>query len=191
VASLPIPIFPPLQRDERVKCPTAENSLLRTAAKLSDTRGDQPWHVRCTEASSRRDRKQSAIGEKNSMSDYHFTIKLEDISEGAPQVRVWIDDQLAGDLSSEKEIVLVRETRDSWTAQVSTQGSSFIYRVGIFAAPGTRWSLSFRDERDQQELLFDSDELTMPKEWLVGTCEALTLSPHLHARSAGISEAHQ
>jgi hypothetical protein len=123
------------------------------------------------------------------MADYRFMIKLEDLGESTPQVRAWIDDQLAGDLSSEKEIALVQETEASWSARLSTQCASFIYRIGIVAAPGTRWSLSFSDATDQQELLFDSDELTMPKEWLVGTCEALTMLPHLHQRSAN-SEAH-
>jgi len=124
------------------------------------------------------------------MSDYQFTIKLDGIDERAPQVRVWIDDQLAGDLSSEKELALVRETKDSWSGRVSTDGSAFIYRVGIFAAPGTRWSLSFCDGRDQQELLFDSDELTMPKEWFVGTCEDFVCSPHLLSPSSEVTEAH-
>jgi hypothetical protein len=121
------------------------------------------------------------------MFDYQFMIKLDGIDERSAQVRVWIDDQLGGDLSSEKEIALVRETQDSWSARLSTQGA-FIYRVGIFAAPGTRWSLSFRSGREQQELLFDSDELTMPKEWLVGTCEGIDLSSHLVSHS--VSQAH-
>jgi hypothetical protein len=117
------------------------------------------------------------------MFDYQFMIKLDGIAERSAQVRVWIDDQLAGDLSSEKEIALVRETQDSWSARLSTHGA-FIYRVGIFAAPGTRWSLSFRSGREQEELLFDSDELTMPKEWLVGTCEGVELATHMLTHSA-------
>ena len=42
----------------------------------------------------------------------------------------------------------------------------------IVAASGSRWALEFRTTGEEaQELLFDSDELTMTKEWLVGTCE--------------------
>jgi hypothetical protein len=116
-----------------------------------------------------------------------LTIKLEGLEERA-QVRVWIDDQLSGDLSSEREVSLVRDDDTSWSGRVSA-ASAFIYRVGIFAAPGARWSLSVRDE-DEQELLFDSDELTMPKEWLVGSCEDVALPTHLGLRSVEGAKMH-
>jgi hypothetical protein len=119
------------------------------------------------------------------MSDYQLRMTLDAVEECAPQLRVWIDDQLAGDLSSEKEIPLVRETETSWCARFSTEGEAFMYRIGIYALSGSRWSLSFRGAgRDGEELLFDSDELTMPKEWLVGTCDVLLLgSSHRNVRS--------
>jgi hypothetical protein len=122
------------------------------------------------------------------MSDYQLTIKLEGFEERAAQVRVWIDDPLSGDLSNEKELALVRDEDASWSGCVSAEGA-FIYRIGIFAASGTRWSLSVRDD-DAQELLFDSDELTMPKEWLVGTCEDIALPTHLGLRSVEGAKMH-
>jgi hypothetical protein len=106
------------------------------------------------------------------MSDYQLTLTIESADERTPQVRVWIDDQPAGDLSSEQEIKLVRESDASWCARFSSRGDAFIYRVGIYAAPNSRWSLSLRAAGDDgEEFLFDSDELAMTKEWLVGTCE--------------------
>jgi hypothetical protein len=108
------------------------------------------------------------------MTVHQFTLKLDTASEIEPQVRMWIDDQQNGDLTSEQEVQLCREEEAGWSAAFSADGP-FMYRVGIVAAPGTRWSLSFRAGDD--ELLFDSDELTMTKEWLLGTCEALSELP--------------
>ena len=127
------------------------------------------------------------------MSDYQLTMTIESADGCEPQVRVWIDDQLAGDLSSEQEIELVRENKLSWCANVSSRADVFMYRVGIYAAPGSRWTLSLRDAaQGGEELLFDSDQLTMYKEWLVGTCEIAQhetagLSPH--AAAAGPTHA--
>jgi hypothetical protein len=104
--------------------------------------------------------------------EFQFMLTLEGVDDSTPEVRVWIDDRPAGDLTSEKELPLVRETKKSWSARFSTCGSMFIYRVGIRSQPGHRWSLSFRGVgADAEEFSFDSDELTMPKEWLIGTCE--------------------
>jgi hypothetical protein len=107
------------------------------------------------------------------MSDYQFVLKLEGNGQLVTQVRVWIDDQLSSDLSSEQEIELMRESEDTWVAEFDA-ADVFMYRVGIVAAEGAQWSLSFSTTGDKpRELLFDSDELTLAKEWLVGTCEAV------------------
>lgn len=106
------------------------------------------------------------------MSAYQLTMRLEGIDPNEAQVRVWIDAQPTGDLSSEQEIELVRDEEASWSGLFSAEGEAFIYRVGIRAAPGSCWSLSVRDAaQDGEELLFDSDMLTMAKEWLIGSCE--------------------
>ena len=118
------------------------------------------------------------------MSDYQLLVRLEGADPRVTQVRVWIDDQLSGDLSSEREIALVREA-GAWSAQFSVNGSAFIYRVGIFAGRGARWSLSIRGA-DDRETLFDSDEMTMPKEWLVGTCDDGFRSPRLLGHSSEV-----
>ena len=119
------------------------------------------------------------------MSDYQLLVRLEGTRPGTTQVRVWIDDQLSGDLSSEREIALVRED-GAWSAEFSVSGNAFIYRVGLFAGRGTRWSLSIRRGPDDRETLFDSDEMTMPKEWLVGTCDDGFRSPSVLGHSSDV-----
>jgi hypothetical protein len=110
------------------------------------------------------------------MTVHQFMLKLETATGIEPQVRMWVDSQQSTDLASEQEVSLTREEEAEWSGEFSAEGP-FLYRVGIVAAPGTRWSLSFRAGDD--ELLFDSDELTMSKEWLLGTCEVLDLPVRL------------
>jgi hypothetical protein len=107
------------------------------------------------------------------MSEFQLKMTLDGVKSGDAQVRVWIDTELGGDLSCEQEIDLVRDDEEaSWSGLFSAEGEAFIYRVGICATPGTAWSLSVRDaSNDGGELLFDSDLLTMAKEWLIGSCE--------------------
>ena len=109
------------------------------------------------------------------MSEYQLKMTLGGIGSAVAQVRVWIDSQLTSDLSSEHELELVRDDEASWSGLFSASGEGFVYRVGICAAPGTAWSLSVREANNGDELLFDSDLLTMAKEWLVGSCEPAEL----------------
>jgi hypothetical protein len=105
------------------------------------------------------------------MTEHEFVLKLETTAGIEPQVRMWIDNQQSGDLASEQEVRLVRDGSAAWTAAFRADGP-FLYRIGIVAAPGSRWALAFRTTGEQpEELLYDADELTMTKEWLVGTCE--------------------
>jgi hypothetical protein len=107
----------------------------------------------------------------DTMIEHHFMLNIDRASSVEPQVRMWIDDQQTSNLFSEREVTLVRETVSSWSARFIADGP-FTYRIGIVAVPGSRWSLAFRTVgADPQELHYDSDELTMPKEWLIGTCE--------------------
>jgi hypothetical protein len=120
------------------------------------------------------------------MFDYQFVLKLEDAEGSAPEIRMWIDDQFSHDLSSEQEIGLVREEELSWSGRFETRGA-FIYRIGIVARPGSHWSISFSNASDGEELLFDSDDLTLAKEWLVGTCEGVEVAPLRALRPASAS----
>jgi hypothetical protein len=107
------------------------------------------------------------------MTEHEFVLTLETGANAGvePQVRMWIDDQQSGDLTSEQEVELVCDGAAEWVAAFSARGP-FLYRIGIVAAPGSRWALAFRTTGEQpEELLYDSDELTMTKEWLIGTCE--------------------
>lgn len=119
------------------------------------------------------------------MSDYSFVLTIDEAEGCEPQIRMWIDDQLSASLASEQEIALVKEGH-AWSGEFSALGA-FIYRIGIVARPGARWSIAFRTlGADAQELLFDSDDLTLAKEWLVGTCEDLDRSrPYLKDASVG------
>ena len=107
------------------------------------------------------------------MSEFQLKMTLDCLNASDAQVRVWIDTELGGDLSCKQEIDLVRDDEESsWSGLFSAEGEAFIYRVGIRATPGTAWSLSVRDARsDGEELLYDSDLLTMAKEWLIGSCD--------------------
>ena len=72
------------------------------------------------------------------MTVHQFTLKLESDTEITPQVRMWIDSQQSSDLASEQEVSLLREDDGEWSAEFSVDGP-FVYRIGIVAAPGTRW----------------------------------------------------
>jgi hypothetical protein len=106
------------------------------------------------------------------MADYVITLKLEVDDDSDVQARIWIDSDLPGDLWSEAELPLEHVGPGTWSGQFSAEHGRFMYRVGILAQPGTIWSLSIQSLIGQvRELLFDSDEVTLPKEWLVGMCE--------------------
>ena len=113
----------------------------------------------------------------------HYVIKLkidsdEDVQRDA---RIWVDTDLGGGLSSEAELELLQISEDSWTAHFSSDSRRFMYRVGMRARPGSIWSLSVQTVGlNRREVLFDSDEVTMPKEWLLGVCEDV---PELRTRS--------
>ena len=106
------------------------------------------------------------------MPDYRLVMTLEGVKNESAQVRAFIDEP-ASTLASEHEVPLVRDEVESWSGLFTAEGDMFSYRVGICAPPGSCWSLSVRAATDDScEVLFDSDVLTMAKEWLVGTCEA-------------------
>ena len=107
--------------------------------------------------------------------EHEFVLTLETKTTAGvePEVRMWIDEQQSSDLASEHEVKLVRDGSAAWSAAFNANGP-FTYRIGIVAAPGSHWALEFRTAGDQpEELLYDADELTMSKEWLMGTCEEL------------------
>jgi hypothetical protein len=121
------------------------------------------------------------------MSEHHIVLQI-DVAEGIePEVRMWLDDQQTCDLESEREVRLTRSTARAWTARFEAK-NAFFYRIGIAAAPGCRWSLSLHDAT-QRELLFDSDELTMTKEWLLGSCDPQDLEPPKFFQTGAFGEA--
>ena len=112
------------------------------------------------------------------MADYLIKLKLEVDDDTDAQARIWIDSDLPGDLSSEAEIPLDHMGHGAWAGQFSAAKGRFMYRVGMLAQPGTVWSLSIQTLGSRgRELLFDSDEVTLSKEWLVGMCEDFS-GPH-------------
>jgi hypothetical protein len=106
------------------------------------------------------------------MTKYTIQLNLEVDDDSDVQARIWIDSDLPGDLWSEAELSLDRVGPGAWSGQFSAAQGRFMYRVGMLAQPGTIWSLSIQSlGGNGRELLFDSDEVTLPKEWLVGMCE--------------------
>ena len=106
------------------------------------------------------------------MTDYLIKLKLEVDADAPAQARIWIDGSIPGDLWSETEIELEHNGRGAYAGRFSAPDGRFMYRVGMLARPGTIWSLSIQALGSKgREVLFDSDEVTLPKEWLVGMCE--------------------
>jgi hypothetical protein len=90
-----------------------------------------------------------------------------------PEARVWLDLDPQQGLGSEVEVPLWSKGRSEWRGLFSVDEArcdEFSYRVGLFAHAEAEWSLSFRRCNVDSELLTDSDRLTMPKTWLVGSC---------------------
>jgi hypothetical protein len=90
-----------------------------------------------------------------------------------PEARVWLDLNPEQGLGSEVEVPLSPKGRNEWRGLFSVDEArcdEFSYRVGLFAHAEAEWSLSFRKCNVDSELLTDSDRLTAPKTWLVGSC---------------------
>jgi hypothetical protein len=90
-----------------------------------------------------------------------------------PEARVWLDLDPEQGLGSEVEVPLWPRGRNEWRGLFSVDEArcdEFGYRVGLFAHAEAEWSLSFRRCNVDSELLTDSDRLTTPKAWLVGSC---------------------
>jgi hypothetical protein len=112
------------------------------------------------------------------MPDYEIKLKLDVEADANPQARIFIDTDLRGDLTSEIEVALQHEAAGHWCARFSAASGRFMYRIAMLAEPGTVWSLSITSlGKFAEELLFDSDEITLHKEWLVGSCEDSNLVP--------------
>jgi hypothetical protein len=106
------------------------------------------------------------------MPDYVITLRLEVDDDRDLQTRIWIDSDLPGDLWSEAELELDHIGPGAWAGRFSAEHGRFMYRVGMLARPGTIWSLSIQSlGAPTRELLCDSDEVTLPKECLIGMCE--------------------
>ena len=90
-----------------------------------------------------------------------------------PEARVWLDLSPEQGLGSEVEVPLWPKGRNEWRGLFSVDEArcdEFSYRVGLFAHAEAEWSLSFRKCNVDSELLSDSDRLSTPKTWLVGSC---------------------
>lgn len=71
------------------------------------------------------------------------------------------------------ELPLHRQTSTRWVGVMGFADPSpecFYYRLGIVARAGAEWALKVRDRVGNRDLLFDTDMLTSPKCWLIGSC---------------------
>ena len=90
-------------------------------------------------------------------------------------VRAWIDRNLSGNLSSERELKLKRE-RACWSARFQIRVKDckrFAFRVGLVAESGALWQVSIRECAVDQVVFEDSDVLVDAKQWLLGTCDVV------------------
>jgi hypothetical protein len=90
-----------------------------------------------------------------------------------PQARAWVDLQPDGSLHSELELPLHPLGPGRWMAVMGIGEPTpecFFYRLGIVAHVGAQWSLKVRDRDLGRDILADTDTLTSPKCWLIGSC---------------------
>lgn len=91
-------------------------------------------------------------------------------------LRAWVDDAMMGGFQSDKELLVSRQG-DSWTAtfdvdDARAESACFWLRLAVSGQPGTSWRFTVRRRGSADAvLLSDADVLTLPKEWLVVTCQ--------------------
>jgi hypothetical protein len=106
---------------------------------------------------------------------YELRVQLKGWTETEPAVRAWLDPDLdAGGLASEVELPLRRIDDSEWCAAfLLASPKTFLYRIGVAAEPGAIWAVWIRQQGVRtREILFDSDVMACPKQWLLGTCIA-------------------
>ena len=105
-------------------------------------------------------------------------INLEStLASVTPDVRAWVDLRPEGGLESEIELPLLRSSENEWSGAFMLRDRlDFLYRIGLMAHAGARWSLSVRRRGASRELLADGDTLPLAKSWLVGSCSLTNAS---------------
>jgi len=124
-----------------------------------------------------------------------LTVTLSLAERGlTPQVRAWVDLHPDGSLHSELELPLHAQRPGRWTAMMGIAEPTpecFFYRLGIVSHVGAQWSLKVRDRDRRRDILVDTDTLTSPKCWLIGSCalrsDALGADPGGHIQQPGAS----
>jgi hypothetical protein len=93
--------------------------------------------------------------------------------QSAPDVRFWVDAGWSADLGSEIEVALELRRRWVWigTLTLPQPAPSFFYRLGISACAGVDWTLRIHQPGSGRDLMVDEDRMTMPKCWLLGSCD--------------------
>jgi hypothetical protein len=103
-----------------------------------------------------------------------LTVTLSLAERGlTPQARAWVDLQPDGSLHSELELPLHPRGSGRWMGVMGVAEPTpecFFYRLGIVAHAGAQWSLKVRDRDRGRDILVDTDTLTSPKCWLIGSC---------------------
>jgi hypothetical protein len=103
--------------------------------------------------------------------ELHFAIDGKSANR-TPDVRIWVDPDLEAGLGTETELSLRSHAENCWSSAFmvcARNTNAFMYRIGIAAEPGMVWTLEVRERG--RAVLSDSDTVSMPKEWLVGTVQ--------------------
>lgn len=106
------------------------------------------------------------------MSLFQIELRTSGAATRQSAFRAWVDPASAGALESEIEVHLQR-TEQCWSGAFlihRQKSSSFFYRIGIVGRIGSCWSLSIRDVSRGLLLAEDSDYLSEPKTWILGSC---------------------
>lgn len=111
-----------------------------------------------------------------------LSVIVRSVQKGlVPEARAWVDLDPEGDLRSEIELPLHRQKHWRWVGVMGfaePSADSFFYRLGIVAHEGAEWALKVRDRVTGRDILVDTDMMTSPKCWLIGSCGLRTLSQH-------------
>ena len=104
--------------------------------------------------------------------EIHVWLTVTDAAS-RPDVRVFIDPSPNGGFGTEREVAM-QPRPDGWHGAFALPddlSGAFLYRVGLVAHAGAKWSYRMTHRALGQQLAADADCLPQGKCWIVGSCE--------------------